>query len=459
MVSRTVKTGYAFAETGIFSVEIVVRLYLIKFYTVNVGLEASLAGLAAAIALIWDSVADPIMGILSDRTNSRFGRRRPYIIAGALLMALFLVALFSPPVLQTQTGKFFYMLVNYLLLNTAMTIISVPHAALSGELASDTHERTRIFALRLLFANIGLLLGTLIPGFFLQMAAKQEVSLWHSYAYSAGILGILVVVSAVVCTIAVSKTDKRNFMMAKTHNAGLLGQLSTVAKNRIFLPLFIASVVAYLGVAINSTLALFYYQFRLKLTEGDVNIILGLFILIWSTGIVFWVTISKKLGKKIPAFAGITGLGIMTAIAYPLFPAGQLMWPLVAAVLGGFLVGAIVLFDSLVADVADYDFLKTGMNREGLYYGYWKMGMKIARAISIAASGWLLSAIGFVSGSQTQTQEVTEGLALLFGPVVGLFFILGGLLFLYTPVSAKNIARIQKLTAYRKKKLSVDTES
>merc|ERR1712178_609623 len=111
-------------------------------------------------------------------------------------------------------------------------------------------------------------------------------------------------------------------------------------------------------------------------------------------------------------------------ITYPFFPPGEVKYPLFMSVLGGFLVGAIVLLDSLVADIVDYDELKSGEHREGLYFGFWKMAIKASRGVSMAFTGTLLAAIGF-QANQVQAPEVSERIAYLFGPGVGSFFLLG----------------------------------
>ena len=155
-----------------------------------------------------------------------------------------------------------------------------------------------------------------------------------------------------------------------------------------------------------------------------------IFILVWSASAVLWVKIADRFGKDLPATLGIVGLGLMTAFAYPLFPAGQLAGPIAAAVLGGFFTGCILLFDSYVADAADIDRAQTGESREGLYFGVWKFGIKASRGVAVVLSGFLLAAIGYEAG-QLPSETVKFRIALLFGPVVGSIFVLSGLTFYF----------------------------
>ena len=155
-----VHAGYGSSESGLTAVEIMLQLYLLQFYVSHVGLDPLWAGLALAIAIAWDAISDPAMGFISDRSQSAQGRRRPWILAGGLLLAAVFPLLFHPPALATQSAKFVFLCISYIAVKTAMTIISVPHAALGGELARDPRERTRAYAFRLLFGNLGLIAGT-----------------------------------------------------------------------------------------------------------------------------------------------------------------------------------------------------------------------------------------------------------------------------------------------------------
>jgi GPH family glycoside/pentoside/hexuronide:cation symporter len=125
--------------------------------------------------------------------------------------------------------------------------------------------------------------------------------------------------------------------------------------------------------------------------------------------------------------------------------------PLIIAVVGGFLVGSIVLLESLVADTVDYDELKTGQKREGLYFGFWKMSIKISRAIAIAVAGNLLDAIGYVPNVE-QLPQVSRRLALIFGPGVGAFMIAGAVVFLFMPLTKEKHDRIQRLLVKKRER-------
>jgi GPH family glycoside/pentoside/hexuronide:cation symporter len=125
------------------------RSFLLFFYSQAVGLDPWLAGIALTIGRLWDAVSDPLMGAISDRTRSRMGRRRPYIIFGSIPLALTYVAMWTPPLGWSQMELFFYLMITDIAFNTCMTVVSIPYTSLGAELTTDYHERTKVTAIRI----------------------------------------------------------------------------------------------------------------------------------------------------------------------------------------------------------------------------------------------------------------------------------------------------------------------
>jgi GPH family glycoside/pentoside/hexuronide:cation symporter len=177
-------------------------------------------------------------------------------------------------------------------------------------------------------------------------------------------------------------------------------------------------------LAINSSLALFYYRYFLRFDETQTRAVLGLFLVVFSLSLPLWVMIARRFGAKWPAVVGVAYVGAQSVLVYPIFPAGVLSGPLIAAFAGGLFVGAVVLLDVALTDLADARDGGADSARFGVYFGFWKMGSKIARAIALGLTGNLLLWIGF-DASVPVTQEVATRLAWLFGPGVGLFLLAG----------------------------------
>ena len=358
MIPTTTRIGYSIAETGINAVETLLRLYLLIFYTDAVGLAPGWAGLAVALGLCWDAVTDPLMGYLSDRWYSCLGGRRPFLLLGGLLLGISVYILFSPPSLETTATKFAYLLAGFLFLNTAMTILSVPHMAIAAEITVEPDERSTLFAIRFACGNIGAIFGAGLPGFFAsgeglqpieQRLAMNEMSIW---------LALIVWGTAGWAWAAIAKQPMHR---AATH-IELRQSLVQIWRNPAFRPLLLAYIVATFGVAINGALALYYYRYRLLLEEQAVQLILVVFMLILTLSLVGWVLLSRKLGKLRPLLLGVSLLGFFSCVTYPFFPPGNFWVPLlVGGVLLGSCVGSVVLLDSLLTDVIDYDQVRTGI--------------------------------------------------------------------------------------------------
>ncbi|TGK01909.1 MFS transporter [Leptospira langatensis] len=441
--------GYASAEMGITAVETMAQIYLLEFYVSIIGLKPSLFGLAMLIAILWDAISDPIMGFISDRTSFTTGRRRAYIIVGGLLLGIAVYFLFTPPALESQTAKFIYLLSLYFLTNTFMTIIAVPHIALGGELTSRTDERNQVFGWRLFFANLGLLAGLLLPALWVGAGAD----LFESRSSSALVVGELLIFVSLLSYVSTKGKDKPLEKWKKDPDHIVSGGFSaflqstrSIWKNRFFRPLLFAFIVATFARTLNSSIGLLYYKQRLLLEDSKVvTRILLPFVFFLILSIPLWIYLANHFGKKWPAFWGSFLLGVMTVFLYPNLPPGSYEAPLIAAFFGGIFAGSILLFDSLVADIVDYDELLSGEKREGAYFGFWKMATKIVRAIGFACIGFLLEAIGYKEGSAIQDPELGHNLTILFGPVVGCFFIAGSLIFSRLQLTSETYKRIQDL--------------
>jgi GPH family glycoside/pentoside/hexuronide:cation symporter len=457
---KRTKAGYGAAELGLAGGELLLQLYLLEFYVRGAGLSPFLAGTALAVAIFWDAVTDPVMGGLVDRTRTRWGRFAPYLFGGGLMFGLGLALLFNPPDVGSQIILFLYLLVTYIFVNTGLTIIGVPHIAMGGVLSPDTHERTELYGWRLVFGTAGLFAGILSPlvaANILGSNVQSGAGLLESRGLGSILMGAVVVLTACITVLA---TLKRSQNLPAPENAfswrDLVANIGRILRNPVFAPFFIAFILVAMGRTMNSTLALPYYKDSLDLDEAVVQgPILSVFTLVIVLSVPAWVWLGKRYGKRQPAFIGLLVLGIMTLVAYPLFPAGSIAGPVVAAIIGGFSVGAIILVESLVTDIADEDFVRNREDREGIYFGFWRMGQKVARSVTLGLTGLLLSLIGYEESLAQQSETTDRALAWLFGIGVGSLFIAASLVFLKTPIDLDRQERIQK----RKREILEETSS
>lgn len=445
-----VTAGYGAAEMGIAAVDFFLQVTLLKFATAVLGVSAGAAGAAIALAVLWDAVTDPVMGSISDHTRSAWGRRRPYIALGGVATAVAFAWLFTPPELASATTGIAFLLVAYLTVNTALTVLSVPHAALGGELTSCPATRTRLYGARFAFANLGLVAAILVPGVVAAGITPGPGAAAHRTSLSAAAIGLILVATALVTVLATRGRDVPSREPALTVG-GFVRSFLAVLANRPFRPLLAAFVIGSIGRALNASTALFYYEHRLRLDESDVFLkVLLPFTLVIAASIIGWSWLAERVGRKPAATTGFFLLGLLGAVFYPLFPAGSLAGPMAAAVIGGLLVGAAFLLDATVADVVDYDEVTSGRHREGLYFGVWRLGSKVARAAGIALSGVLLELVGYVQGAAQQSDATSVGLALIFGPGVGAFFMVGAVIYAWVPLDERTTSKVRRILARRR---------
>ncbi len=434
--------GYAVAESGINAVETLLRLYLLIFYTDEVGLQPSLAGLAVGLGLVWDAITDPLMGALSDRTRHRLGGRRGYLPLGAALLAAGLLLVFWPPSLSGQPAKFAWLLGSFCFLNTGMTVLSVPYMAMAGELTEDPQVRTSLFGWRFGFANVGAVLAAALPMLFLveghgSAAAIPKVTLVTTF---------VVVITALISWRSTASVPR---LQRVPRTEPLLRTFGTALRSRPLRPLLAAYVVATIGIGINATTAQYYYRYLLGLDEQQVQTLLVVFLGVFTASIAGWVVAARRFGKRRLMMVGSMLLGIGTSTLYLLLPKGAYVATvLLGGVVLGSVVGCIVLIDALLTDVIDHDRVRSGQLRSGLFFGVWRFASKLARALAIGIAGVVLDLVGFVPNEQ-QSDTVDLALRIQFGPGVGLFFFAAGaILFVYRFDEGKQ-AQVRRLLARR----------
>jgi GPH family glycoside/pentoside/hexuronide:cation symporter len=200
------------------------------------------------------------------------------------------------------------------------------------------------------------------------------------------------------------------------------------------------SFVVNIGITMSTSMALYFYRLRMQLAEKEVQNVLLLFFLVFSLSIPVWILIAKKTGRKRALLLGAVLLGISNFIIYPWLPTGDAVKAyLFASVLGGFLIGSDVLLESILTDVVDYDHLRSGQERFGLYFGIWKFVTKFSRAFSLLLIGFLLD----WANVAFPDPETSSRLSMIFGPGVGLFFLLAALALLPYPLTEEKCLEIK----------------
>ena len=405
------KIAYAAPAFSLAVVGIPVYIYIPKFYTDVVGVHISAMGTILLFVRLFDAITDPVIGLMSDRLKTPYGRRRPLILFGAVITAISIYLLFNPPNLASNTAVVWFTSLIFILF-LCWTIITVPYESLGPELTYDYDERTALFSVR----DGALIAGTLIAAASPAMIktvfdipenhqGERDVFFLLSVIYVP-----LIVISAIWCV----KTFNERFSPVIEQTENFIAGICSSMRNRPFRILLISYTISAIGNNLPATLILYYVQYVLKSSLADI------FLLIYFiTGIMFlpmWVLGAKRYEKKAMwlsamavntgAFSGVFFLGPGDEIAY-----GILVF------LSGIGFGATLAIPSAIqADVIDYDQLKSGERREGLYIGLWSIAKKFAAAFGVGVGLALLGAAGY-EPNVDQSESVIFALRVLYSLV------------------------------------------
>ncbi|MEE8166730.1 MAG: MFS transporter [Myxococcota bacterium] len=418
-LSTSVLVAYALPMAGFSAATMTLTLYLLKYSADVLLIAPGAMGTVFMIARLWDAVTDPIAGQLSDRTSTRWGRRRPWMVAAALPILVTLVMVWAPPSSLDGWLLVAWMAVGLLLYETAATVFIVPYGALGMEITDSHHERTRLFGWRQGIGALGFLLGL---GFLYAIRSAVEP---REIARLLSAVGGLVV----VCTILYSVwrvPERKEYTGRGGEN--LRGALFDVWRNRHARLLFF--VYAIESFAAGSIGVMVPFIMDDVLGRYDLQeLLLGLYVVPQFLLIPLWIHLSKRIGKKrlwmwgmaamVPGYGGI----IWGAQGGPLLIMGLVM--ILASGIGI----ASVVVPSIKADIIDYDELQTGERKEGIYTAAWNFIRKAGVGLAIGASGLLLQWAGYDAEAEVQSQDVRTTILVIAGGLPATGYAIGMILF------------------------------
>ncbi len=403
-------------------------LILLFFMTDVLAIPAALAGLAVFIPKVWVIVFDPVMGRISDHTESRWGRRRPYLLAGALGCGIGFYFLFDVPAFDTVGARFLYMTVMFTLVSTAFSVFSVPYLAQAGALASSYKGRTTVMAYRMAFQALGILIGIGLVKYLVEWGGGGLAG----YTFMGAVL-------AVVCLVTMLSpffATRHRAIDTPVQTAMPMGeQLRTAFANKPYLVLATATILYW--VAGSCVYAGLPYMFDyVVLGSAGLFFDLALYMTIAAfIAIPGWTWLAGKIGKK-PTYYISTFAYCLTVLSW--LPAGPGEDGLV--ILRGIFVGLtntglLMTAVAMLPDTIEYDRLTTGQQREGVFSGVWMAIEKAGNAAGALVVGVTLSIMGFVESSGgvrvEQSDSAIQGILIGFS-IIPVILMLAGLVLLRT---------------------------
>ncbi len=360
-LSRRTKLLYGCGDTGFSLTLTIVGTYFAIFLTDVVGLSPGLAAAAIFIGRSWDYINDPLMGHISDRTRTRWGRRRPFLLFGALPFAFTFALLWWHPPLQDQISLAIYYAFVYLVFDAAATLVYMPYFALTPDLTADYDERTSLTAYRMFFSILASLVAFTLPlmmigGFTPQNAPRVQR------------MGLLFgIVSALPLWLVFLGTHEREEYITQ-EPPKLLESLRAASRNRPFVFSAAIFLLTWVCVDILQATLLYFIKYILQ-RETQSDLIMGLIFISAILVLPFWVYASRRLNKRWTYIAGIAFWAFVQLVLVTLSSSTPLEVILSLCVLAGIGVGAAhVLPWSIIPDAVEWDEWQTGERHEGIFY-------------------------------------------------------------------------------------------
>ena len=441
-ISNKIRAAYGIGDYAICLYWSGVGLYLLYFYTDVVGISPLYAGWIYAIGITWDAITDPFMGFIAERTRSKWGSYRPFIIFGSVPLALSFVLLFWVPPFEGTFLFIFLLLVN-IFHRSCFTIVSVPYSSLTARITDDSDERTKLTTARMLAASFGT--------FSISAAGFPIVLFFGSGNESTGFLFLGLIsgsIAILILAITVYFVKERTFDPVNQINANFKLIAKSVSQNYPFWIVF--SSILILGstaLMFNNNLIYFVkYSLDLHAYQGLILGTSGGFTLL---AIPFWALLALRRGKRNSWLIAMVWL-LIGFLAFYFYPTQSLSELLIILAFLGFGNGATgVLFWSMLPDTIEYGEWKTGIRTESSLYGFMTFAQKGAIGISALLLGIILTNIGFIP-NETQSQETLDSLKMVMSwvPISGV--ILSLVMVIFYPINKSFHAKLLKDIAENK---------
>lgn len=444
-LSRSVKLWYGLGQLAEGLKNEAYAVFLLFYYTSVVGLSGTLAGQAILISLLFDAVTDPLVGAISDRLDSRWGRRHPLLFAAAIPLPILFYLSFAPPAGLSQFQLFLWLTAFTILTRGAMTLFHVPHLALGAELSDDFEERSSVVTLQYVFARVGAIitwaLGLLV---FLRPTPEFADGRFNPGAYPPFAF-TLAVLMFVTILLSAWNTRSRIPHLPRPHPdsrderpvRSLFAGMREAMEMRSFRSLFLGTLVLFVAWGVTVSLGLHLATYFWRVTTAD--------LLLWGiatsigvfAGLGYWLGRATAGDKKPVFMQGGFFFMVFTVVPPVAFMAGLwpaldtsmhvALWSLTTGFAAHFaLAGPMVTGRSMMADVTDEDELRTGRRREGVFFGATSFAAKAFFGVGSQVAGWVFDFVGLEKGMTvadappTVVNHLGLTLVLSIGLLVGL---------------------------------------
>jgi GPH family glycoside/pentoside/hexuronide:cation symporter len=458
------KIIYGTGDWGMAAFNTLRQIFYAIFLTDVVGLEPRLASFAAFFGVIWDAVNDPLVGVFSDKVQTRWGRRRPFLLFFAVPYGLAFLLLWYAPPWESQVLLMIFVSLAYMISDTLQTLVIVPYHALTPEMTADYDERTALSGYRMFFNLIASILTAVAAPMIIDQAMVAGASRQQGYLLAAAVFGASSAIPYLLIffTVREQARDRRETELITVRET-----LRTAWRNvpfRFATAIYMLNWVTFdlIGVVLPFLLVYWVADGDLVATVPVLNmplesVVLGLMLLTAVIVLPFWTWLAQQLSKRIAYMIGMV-VGILVLLTLVMIQPQQYLLTMIMAVLIGTSVSvAHVLPDAIFPDVIDWDELRTGKRHEGIYYGFKNFIRKLTSAFAIFLALQVLGWLGYQAPPPdamvfTQPTSALWGMRLLAGPIAAVILIAAVTVTWFYPLNRTRYARVQRLLARRQRR-------
>lgn len=391
--------GWGLGTLGTATLFNVVSTLFLKHVVDTVGLAAGLAATLIAVTRVFDAISDPLMGVLSDRTHSRFGRRRPYLLIGGPLCAVSVIFLFSIPMGLEPLWTATYVFLALVFYTIGFTVFNVPYLAMPVEMTASAKERTVLISFRVYAFSLGALVGGALAPFLVTYFGGGHAG----FQAMSMTLAVIILISCTATFVLTAKAPYSEVDKSSSWSHGK--QLRFAFGNKPFRVLLGAKLLILLSVSLSNA----GLSFLITTVQGLSVSWIGYYFLATTAGLLasqsFWVWLSGKLGKRRTAQIAILSYSVAMATFLLATSAEPVFWMMARGAFVGIGAGGTLLCtQAMLPDVLDLEVKRSGQRYEGKLTGFFSTIERLAGAVGIAAGGYIISAGGYIPGEMAAQQ-------------------------------------------------------
>ncbi|MFT3727942.1 MAG: glycoside-pentoside-hexuronide (GPH):cation symporter [Terricaulis sp.] len=441
------KAAFGVGDFGLNVVYQGAGFFLLFVYTDVFGVRPSVAGAIYALAMVWDAIIDPLVGVLADRTRTRWGRYRPWILLGAAPLGLSYAAAYWNPGLA-GAALVSWLALTHCVLRTAFAVASIPYSSLQARLSGDARERTSLAGFRMIGAACGgLAVATITPVLVARLATADSAT---GFLYAGGAAGVLVLAALLYVAIALREpVDAAAARVAPPFWSDLLAFFDQLRKNAPLAQAFGILILGSIALSMFSKLILYYFKYVLHAPAGTETLALVAVPVAMIVLVPLWVVLANRTSKRAAWMIGscVSALGLAALYLNPTHDL-KVVYPIIAVIAAG-LSSVGVLAWAILPDTVEWGEAKLGVRHEAKVFGFSAFAQKSALGFNAFLIGFALEATGYIANAP-QTPRASQAIAAMISLAPLACIVATAAIMAFYPIDAKRHAALQAEIAARR---------